>query len=140
VQLAVSRQRINLRRQQAEEHGVDPTLVLGAAGTMVALALVWAFRRRTAGRREDLEVVFELVLPSKWAAELTAQTLANDGITSRVVRKSAGWTCYVRKRMGKDRSGIDAACQKLDQIAAARGGGCAAHRLKLGSKEQTFEH
>ena len=121
--------------------GMDPAIILIAAGSaVVGLVLVLARWMGTGGRRERLEVVFELQLPSKWAAELTAQTLENNGIQSRVMRKGSDWKCYVTKLMGTDRSQIEATCRKLNQVAEARGGGCAAHRMKLGSRVQVFEH
>jgi hypothetical protein len=120
--------------------GMDPAIILIAAGSaVVALVLVVA-RWTGSGRRKRLGVVFELQLPSKWAAELTAQTLENDGIQSRVMRKGSHWKCYVTKPMGTDRGQIEATCRKLNQVAEARGGGCVAHRMKLGSREQVFEH
>ena len=119
---------------------MDPAIILIAAGSaVVALVLVVA-RWTGSGRRKRLEVVFELQLPSKWAAELTAQTLENDGLQSRVMRKGSHWKCYVTKPMGTDRGQIEAICRKLNQVAEARGGGCVAHRMKLGSREQGFEH
>ena len=119
---------------------MDPAIVLVAGTTVgLSLVLVWVARRASSKRR-DLEVVFELRLPSKWAAELTAQTLENDNIPSRVMRKGSGWNCYVTRRMGTDRSQIEATCRRLNQVAEARGGGCAAHRVKLGSRTNVFEH
>lgn len=120
---------------------MDPAILL-IAGGLAGLGLVWVLVRwKGAGRRrQDLVVVFELQLPSKWAAELTAQTLANDDIQSRIVRKGTDWRCYVTKSLGSDRSQVDAICRKLNQIAAARGGGCAAHRVKLGARTAVFEH
>lgn len=120
---------------------MDPALLLIAGGSaVVALVLIVARWTRVARPRESLEVVFELALPSKWAAELTAQTLENEGIESQVLPKGSLWKCCVTKPMGTDRSQIDATCRKLDQAAQARGGRCVAHRMKLGKRHQVFEH
>ena len=120
---------------------MDPTTTLIAAAALTAVlaatAAALASRRRASAR---LEVVFELRLPSKWAAELTAQTLENTGISPRVMQKGSVWTCYVTKPMGSDRGQIDATCRQLNQIAEARGGGCVAHRIRLGSRHHVFEH
>lgn len=113
-------------------------ILVGAA--LAVLVLVVAFSRAARGKRGRIEVVFELGLPSKWAAELTAQTLQNDGVPSRIQSKGAAWKCYVTKAMGSDRSQIESTCRKLNQVAEARGGGCVAHRVKQGSRCTTFEH
>jgi hypothetical protein len=120
---------------------MEPTSLIAASGAVliVSVTCAWALGR---GRRtkDSLEVVFVLGLPSKWAAELTAQTLENEGISSRVSQAGSSWRCIVRKPMGGDRSQIEPTCRKLDQIARARGGGCIAHRMKLGNRQQVFEH
>ena len=120
---------------------MDPAILLIGAGTaVVAVVLVMARRKGPGPKRERLEVVFELQLPSKWAAELVAQTLENTGVNSRVICKGSDWKCYVAKPMGTDRGQIESTCRQLNQLAEARGGGCVAHRMKLGSKVQVFEH
>ena len=121
--------------------GVDPAVILIAAGSAVVGLVLVVARWTGVGRgRERLEVVFELQLPSKWAAELTAQTLENTGTRSRLIRKGSDWRCYDTKPMGTDRSQIEATCRQLNQVAEARGGGCVAHRMRLGSRHQIFEH
>jgi hypothetical protein len=118
---------------------MDPVdmLIAGGLAGAAAVLIVWKVAAR---RRAPLVVVFELRLPSKWAAELTAQTLANDGVESRIVQKGAEWRCYVAKGMGRDRSQIETTCRRLNQVAEARGGGCAAHRVVQGAHNQVFEH
>ena len=120
---------------------MDPAHLLIIAGSAIVV-LVLAAARWLGGRgkRERLEVVFELQLPSKWAAELTAQTLENTGIRSQVMAKGSVWRCSVKKAMGTDRSQIESTCRQLNQVAEARGGGCVAHRIKLGKRHQIFEH
>ena len=121
---------------------MEPTAILIGLLTLAALTVPFLVvlhrrrRRRTAG----CEVVFELRLPSKWAAELTAQILENDDIRSSISRAGSHWICRVRRPMGSDRSQVETLCRRLNQVAAARGGGCAAHRISLGSRVRIFEH
>ena len=120
---------------------MEPAHLLIIAGSAIVLLVLAAARwMGGGGKRESLEVVFVLQLPSKWAAELTAQTLENTGIQSRVFGKGSVWTCSVKKAMGTDRSRIEPTCRQLNQVAEARGGGCVAHRIKLGKRHQVFEH
>jgi hypothetical protein len=120
---------------------MEPTSLIMASGAVliVSVTCAWALgrSRRT---KDNLEIAFVLGLPSKWAAELTAQTLENEGISSRLSQAGSSWRCTVRKPMGSDRSQVESTCRKLDQIAQARGGGCIAHRVKLGDRHQVFEH
>ena len=119
---------------------MNPAVLLLASGVGVGVALTVFLWRSTRHQRQDLVVVFELQLPSKWAAQLTEQTLANEGIQSRILESAGEWRCCVTKPMGRDRSQVEPTCRKLNQIATARGGGCAAHRITLGTRTQVFEH
>ncbi len=119
---------------------MDASLAMVGVGLTGLVLVAWVVRRMGTRSRERLEVVFELELPSKWAAELTAQALDNEDIPCRIQSRGNVFRCCVTKALGSDRGQVDRICRKLDQIAGTRGGGCVAHRMRLGSRVEVFEH
>ena len=112
---------------------MEPTLLLAAAGALLVLAALVTLGLRRRWRNDPgAQVIFDLRLPSKWAAELTSATLLDEGIRSHVATSGNHWLCRVRWPMGRDRGQVASLCQRFDQIAAARGGGCAAHHVRVG--------
>lgn len=120
---------------------MEPTLLLGAAAALLVLAALAVLGLRRRWRDPPrAEVIFDLRLPSKWAAELTSQTLMNDGVRSHLAPSGGSWVCRVKWPMGSDRGQVEALCRRFDQIAGARGGCCVAHHITVGSETRVFEH
>ena len=119
---------------------MEPTLLSAAVVALLVLIAVVALglRRRLRSQRAA-QVVFDLRLPNKWAAELTGQTLMTNGIRSHLAPSGTDWLCRV-KSPGGNRGQVETLCRRLDQIAAARGGGCAAHHVTVRGETRTFEH
>jgi len=100
--------------------------------------LVWArWQRRAIAEGVDLEVTFDMALPSKWAAELTQRALTGEGVQSRIFREEHTWLCSVVRSMKYQREAIEKASKRLDQVAGARGGGCVRYKLTLGERQET---
>jgi hypothetical protein len=109
-----------------------------AIGVAVLLAIGWLVRRsRRAG--PDAEILFDMTLPSKWAAELSQQVLENEGTTSEIGQVKGQWVCRVR--LGERFQA--ARCERLrahfDQIAVARGGDCPNVRVVCGDESIVYE-
>ena len=109
--------------------------ILASAAIIVAALAIRARRRNTPAR-----IVFELALPSKWAAELTSQTLENDAIDSRLAERDGDWLCLVTRSLRLGDPQIESTCRRLDQVASARGGGCKGHLIRRGRTATRFEH
>ena len=107
---------------------------------LVASAVIIARFRRGLRASETVEVVFDLRLPSQWAAQLTARAAENEGKSLHVLKDGSAWVCRVTRVMPFERDQIDKLCKRLHQIAASRGGGCAAHAVTAGSRVQTYTH
>jgi hypothetical protein len=110
-------------------------IALGVLGiAVVFIALVRARRRRS----RDVTVRFDMVLPSKWAAELTQRVLETESTRSRTLREGGRWLCRVaiEGRVEPDR------CERLrahfDQIASARGGDCSGFAVIRGRDVATY--
>ena len=96
----------------------------------------WQKRRIPAGA--DVEVIFDLALPSKWAAELTQRALTADGTSSRIFREKRQWLCSVTRPMEYQAQAITKATRQLDRVAAARGGNCMRYKVKLGKRLEVY--
>lgn len=109
-----------------------------AAAAAALLALAWLAVRRRRGRAEA-EILFDMTLPSKWAAELTQQVLENEGTNAEIGQVHGQWICRVTlgERFEADR------CERLrahfDQIAAGRGGDCPTVRVVCGDDSIVYE-
>lgn len=114
-----------------------------AVGAALVGAMLFWFPRRAIRPGTEVVVEFDLALPSKWAAELTGRVLEVEGIQSQLARRGRRgleWVCQVSRRMRFDPAQIDRLCARFDQIAAGRGGGCAAHTVKAGRRVRPFVH
>ena len=118
-------------------------IVLIAVVASIGLLLGWillARSRRGIRTGTQVEVVFELQLPSEWGAELTRQLLENQEIRSELAKDGKRWLCRVVRPMGFDLGKIQQLCKRLNQIAVARGGGCVTHTVKAGSRVEVYHH
>ena len=98
--------------------------------------LLSLWHKRRIGRGKDVEIVFELVLPSKWAAQLTQQALSAGGTSSRIHRDRQHWLCSVSRVMEYHAEAVTRAARGLDQIASARGGSCKRYVVKRGKQQE----
>jgi hypothetical protein len=99
-------------------------------------AAVALWKRRRIGAGAEVEVRFDMELPSKWAAELTQRALQAEGVRARVWSEAQSWLCSVTRQMKYDTERVDKAVKHFEQVANARGGGCLRYVLKRGDREE----
>jgi hypothetical protein len=113
-----------------------------AISTLAVIVIGITLRRSRQRIRpgSPVEVIFELRLPSEWAAELTARTLRGDGLSEVDCESRDPLSCRVSQRLPYEGREIERLCGRFDRIAAGRGGGCARHVVQAGARRFVFEH
>ena len=99
-----------------------------------AAFLLWKRRRIAVGA--EVELRFDMELPSKWAAELTQRALSAEGARARVWSEAQTWLCSVTRPMKYERELVEKAVRHYEQVANARGGGCLRYVVKRGEHEE----
>jgi len=120
-------------------HGTDTRymewlIVLPLLFFLPAAHALWQKRRIAAG--SDVEITFDMLLPSQWAAELTQRALDAEGVRARIFREGRDWLCSVVRPMKYERADIEKAVRHFDQMAVARGGNCLRYKIVLGKREE----
>ena len=101
--------------------------------------LISLWQKRAIPQGSNVEIVFDLALPSKWAAELTQRALSAEGAASRIPRERNQWLCSVARSMEYHSEAVAAMARRLDQVASARGGSCARYKVTLGSRHEVHD-
>lgn len=107
---------------------------------LFALPLLFSlWQRRAIPRGSKVEILFDLTMPSKWAAELTQRALTAEGTSSRIYREKRQWLCSVARTMEYHAEGVAKAVCRFNQIASARGGNCTRYKVKLGRRQEVHQ-
>lgn len=112
-------------------------LLIPLAFVMPLLLSLW--RKRAIPEGSSVEIVFDLALPSKWAAELTQRALSAEGAASRIHRERKQWLCSVARTMEYHSEAVATMARRLDQVASARGGSCARYKVMLGRRHEVHD-
>jgi len=111
-------------------------IALGILGLAMVSAAVARARRR---RNPNVSMRFDMVLPSKWAAELTQRVLEGESTRSETLREGGRWLCRVTREGRFDPERCERLRAHFDQIANARGGDCQSFAVIRGDEVATYE-